>query len=81
MNLTDQSHGFVYEPAGRVALGWLANVDQVVGNPAQDLAVGFRGTDVQAAIHECRIDTDNLDRRFFREADGPVAFARARRPG
>ena len=60
---TDAGEGILYEAPGGVALGRLADVDEVMRDALPQLARGLCGPDVEAAVDLRGVDADDLDGR------------------
>ena len=68
------------EFAGREWLGWIEDIQKVMGDASLNLGRGFVGADVHAAINGKGIGRDNLSAQPFSHRDPKAAFARSGRP-
>src|SRR5690349_12258060 len=81
MNGGDECYGVLHEATCGVAVGRLADVDEVMRYTRAQLARWLRGPDIEAAVDERGVDADDFERQLFGEVDRPVCFAGACRPG
>ena len=78
-DLADQLAGIVHEAGGRIRLGGLDQIDQVMRHRSQLGDAWLGGADVHAAIDQRRVDADDLEIEALGETHGDRALARGGR--
>ena len=81
VDLADQPLRVAREVGGTVRLRRVADVDQVVRHGRAFCRTGFRAADVHAAVHQRRVDADDLERDRAGDHQRRRALAGSRRPG
>ena len=61
MDLGQRLAGILAEASGRVTIGGVEDIDQMMGRGRERLAIGFGGADVHVAVHLRRVDAYDFD--------------------
>ena len=76
-DLGDEALRVKHEARGRVGLGWVDDVDEVVRRAGQLVGAGLGGADVHAAVDERRVDAHDLDRQHVGDGQRRGGLARS----